>query len=121
MRKRAAIARVMALDPHILFPDGPSARLDPVTSAEIGNLITYLSRNLRITLVIVTNELPSVYSVADRVIMLDKRVKKIVAEGSPQHLRDHSENTWVRQFFARQTETEMTTLEQEAQIGRAHV
>ncbi|MHC4154124.1 MAG: ABC transporter ATP-binding protein [Planctomycetota bacterium] len=102
MRKRAAIARAMALDPRILFLDEPSAGLDPITSSQLDDLILELSRSLGITFVIVTHELPSIYKIADRVIMLDKNVKMIVADGKPEQLRDHSDNPWVRQFFKRQ-------------------
>jgi phospholipid/cholesterol/gamma-HCH transport system ATP-binding protein len=102
MKKRAGLARAMALNPKILFFDEPSAGLDPITSSELDNLIIHLNRILGTTMVIVTHELESIFTVAHRIIMLDKRTKGIIAEGNPVYLRDHSKNRFVKQFFNRQ-------------------
>ncbi|MBP7051218.1 MAG: ATP-binding cassette domain-containing protein [Phycisphaerae bacterium] len=104
MRKRAAIARALALDPKILFLDEPSAGLDPITSAQLDELVLELSRSLGVTFVIVTHELPSIFAVADRAIMVDRETQTIIASGRPQELRDKSENPKVRQFFRRRQE-----------------
>jgi phospholipid/cholesterol/gamma-HCH transport system ATP-binding protein len=92
-----------------LFLDEPGAGLDPISSAQLDELIIELSRSLKITFVIVTHELPSIFAVADRVIMLDKNKKTIVATGKPEDLRDKSKNPWVRQFFNRQAEVDAST------------
>lgn len=102
MVKRAAIARAMALDPAVLFLDEPSAGLDPVTSAELDELIRSLAEALGITFVIVSHELPSILSIADRVILLDDRAKGIVAEGDPREMHAHSRDPRVRRFFDRE-------------------
>jgi phospholipid/cholesterol/gamma-HCH transport system ATP-binding protein len=104
MQKRAAIARALALDPGILFLDEPSAGLDPITSAGLDATIRSLSKGLGITFVVVTHELQSIYSIADRCIMLDARRKTMIAQGAPADLRDHSEDPYVRQFFLRAAE-----------------
>lgn len=102
MQKRAGIARAMALDPDILFLDEPSAGLDPVTSAELDNLIRDLAQALDMTFVIVSHELSSIFSIADRVIMLDRERRTVVALGSPASLRDSTDDPEVRRFFNRQ-------------------
>ena len=107
MIKRAALARAMALDPDILFLDEPSAGLDPITSAELDQLINQLAKSLGVTFVIVTHELNSIYNIADRVIMLDKDTKGIIATGDPEYLRDNSEIPIVQKFFKRQTDDQL--------------
>ena len=101
MRKRAGLARAMALSPDILFFDEPSAGLDPISSAELDRLILELRDSIGATMVIVTHELDSVFSVADRVVVLDKESKGVIAEGDPRKLRDGCPVSWVREFLSR--------------------
>jgi len=101
MQKRAAVARALALDPDILFLDEPSAGLDPVTAANLDDLILQVRDNLGTTVVIVTHELPSIMAIADRAIMLDKSVQGIMAQGRPRDLAQDPSQVPVWQFFNR--------------------
>jgi phospholipid/cholesterol/gamma-HCH transport system ATP-binding protein len=106
MKKRAGVARALALDPPICFLDEPSAGLDPITSAELDRLILELRDALGTTMVVVTHELASIYAVADRCIVLEKARHTIVARGKPAELRDTSDDPYVRAFFRRTTMAE---------------
>jgi phospholipid/cholesterol/gamma-HCH transport system ATP-binding protein len=105
MKKRAGLARAIALDPKILFYDEPSAGLDPVTSAEIDQLIIDLNHKLGVTSVVVTHEMDSAFRIADRMVLLDRGT--FVAEGNPQQMRD-STDPLVRQFVHGLTEGPLT-------------
>jgi phospholipid/cholesterol/gamma-HCH transport system ATP-binding protein len=108
MKKRAGIARALMLEPDLLFFDEPSAGLDPITAVELDELILGLSRNLRITIVVVTHELPSIFRVAGGCIVLDRAAKGIVARGDPRKLRDESEIPFVHNFFTRSSPSTFT-------------
>ncbi len=101
MRKRAAIARAMALDPEILFLDEPSAGLDPITSAELDRLIVQLSETLGITVVIISHELASIHAVGTHAIYLDKGVGGVLSQGTPHHLATDTTVPTVYNFFNR--------------------
>jgi len=101
MKKRAGLARAMALDPDILFFDEPSAGLDPVSSRLLDDLILELRESLKTTIVVVTHELASIFAIGNNSIYLDVEEKTITASGDPRKLRDDSPNSNVHKFLTR--------------------
>lgn len=99
MRKRAGLARALALDPEIVFFDEPSAGLDPVTARRLDELVRSIRETLGTTIVIVSHELSSIFGLADRLIMLDREARGIIAEGRPLELAETSPDPRVREFL----------------------
>ncbi|MBM3855573.1 MAG: ATP-binding cassette domain-containing protein [Verrucomicrobia bacterium] len=101
MKKRAGLARALALDPAIVFFDEPSAGLDPITSRKLDDLIKHVRATFGTTIVVVSHELASIFDLADRAIMLDRAEQGIIAEGNPRALLAHSRDPRVREFLSR--------------------
>jgi phospholipid/cholesterol/gamma-HCH transport system ATP-binding protein len=101
MKKRAGLARALALDPAIVFFDEPSAGLDPVTSRKLDELILQIRDTFGTTIVVVSHELASIFGIADRVIMLERGAKGIIAEGRPRELAERSRDPRVTEFLSR--------------------
>ena len=101
MRKRAALARAIALDPEILFFDEPSAGLDPISSSLLDELILQMQESLGATVVLVTHELPSIFAIANNSVFLDADTKTMIDYGDPKDLRANSQHEKVRRFLTR--------------------
>ena len=101
MRKRAALARAMAMDPEFLFFDEPSAGLDPISARNLDDLILELKESLGATVVIVTHELASIYAIANNSVFLDSESKTMLASGDPKHLLKESTNDTLIRFLTR--------------------
>ena len=108
MRKRAGLARALAMDPDVLFFDEPSAGLDPITSSRLDDLILQLRDGLGATIVIVSHELPSLFAIADDGVFLDAETKTAIAHGSPAALRDSCPNPQVEAFMRRERPEALT-------------
>jgi phospholipid/cholesterol/gamma-HCH transport system ATP-binding protein len=104
MQKRAGLARAMALDPEILFFDEPSAGLDPISSRLLDDLILELRDSLGTTIVVVTHELASIFTIGNNCVFLDAETKTMTATGDPKELRDHTEDPRLRRFLTRGAE-----------------
>jgi len=102
MQKRAGLARAIALDPDYLFLDEPSAGLDPITSQRLDALIMNLRDALKLSVVAVTHELPSIFAIADDSIYLDNESRTAIAHGDPRVLAAHAEHARVRAFLNRE-------------------
>jgi phospholipid/cholesterol/gamma-HCH transport system ATP-binding protein len=100
MQKRAGLARAMALDPEILMLDEPSAGLDPITARLLDDLILEIRDNLRATIVVVTHELASIFTIADNCVFLDAESATMIAHGDPKELLAHSQDSRVRRFLS---------------------
>lgn len=101
MKKRAGLARAIALDPDIVFLDEPSAGLDPISSRMLDDLILELRDSLGATIVIVSHELPSIFAIADDSIFIDTETRTMLATGNPRMLAKNSDNIKVKQFLSR--------------------
>jgi len=101
MRKRAALARAMALDPDILFFDEMSAGLDPISARLLDNLVLELRDSLGTTVVVVTHELASIFAIGNNSVFLDTDTKTMLASGNPKTLRDGCPDPKVRNFLTR--------------------
>jgi phospholipid/cholesterol/gamma-HCH transport system ATP-binding protein len=101
MRKRVAIARAMALDPEVVFLDEPGAGLDPITAYALDELILSLRQTKRMTFVVVSHELDSIFRIADRAAVFDKARRGMIALGDPRELKESSGDPFVRRFFNR--------------------
>ena len=106
MQKRAGLARAMALDPEVLFFDEPSAGLDPISSRLLDELILELRDSLGTTIVVVTHELPSIFTIGNNGVFLDVDSRTMTASGDPKDMRDHSQEANVRRFLTRGAEGE---------------
>ncbi len=104
MKRRAGLARALALDPAIVFFDEPSAGLDPITSLKLDELIRQIRDMLGTTIVVVSHELASIFDIADRVVMIDPGARGVIAEGEPKALRDSSPDRRVQDFLNRRGE-----------------
>ncbi len=101
MQKRVGVARAMALDPEILFFDEPSAGLDPISARLLDDLILELRERLGTTMVVVTHELASIFTIGNNSVFLDPETRTQIAEGDPKFLRDQSPNPKIRKFLTR--------------------
>lgn len=101
MKKRAGLARALALDPEILFLDEPSAGLDPVSAAKLDDLILKIRANFGTTIVAVTHDLDSIFTIGDRIVYLDSTSKTVLAIGNPEELKNRSDNQKVSDFLSR--------------------
>jgi phospholipid/cholesterol/gamma-HCH transport system ATP-binding protein len=105
MRKRAGLARAIALDPEVLFFDEPSAGLDPVSAKNLDDLILEINRSLGATVIIVTHELPSIFAIANNAVYLDTTTRTAGARGDPKQMLDAADNPNVIRFLTRGEET----------------
>jgi phospholipid/cholesterol/gamma-HCH transport system ATP-binding protein len=101
MRKRAALARAIALDPDILFFDEPSAGLDPVSAKRLDDLILELRDSLGATIVVVTHELASIFAIGNNSVFLDSETRTMIAQGNPRMLLENSQDPKVLNFLMR--------------------
>ena len=101
MQKRAGLARAMAMDPEILFFDEPSAGLDPISARLLDDLIIELSESLKTTIIVVTHELASIFTIGTNSVFLDPDARTMIAQGDPKYLLEHSEIPKVREFLSR--------------------
>ncbi len=104
MRKRAALARAIALDPEVLFFDEPSSGLDPISASRLDDLIVEIKASFGTTIVVVTHDLESIFRIADRALFLDITEKTMTALGSPTELRDNPPSEEVHRFLTRSSE-----------------